>query len=156
MRRRSPNILMGKYMDVDMDEDVGVVMLMLEVVAVAEILVVVMVVVKVPKAHFSPEVKKNDGRRSKEQSVHGNKHVENVCYRCGGKGHWSRTCRTPKHLVNLYQESLKGKKIETNCIFEEDDSGKDYNDATHLDVSDFFAHPEGKIDHLIGDGNVRK
>ncbi|CAL1407721.1 unnamed protein product [Linum trigynum] len=58
MRRRSPNILMGKYMDVDMDEDVGVVMLMLEAVAVAEILVVVMVVVKVPKAHFSPEVEK--------------------------------------------------------------------------------------------------
>ncbi|CAL1403218.1 unnamed protein product [Linum trigynum] len=52
MRRRSPNILMGKYMDVDMDEDVGVVMLMLE--AVAEILAVV----KVPKAHFSPEVEK--------------------------------------------------------------------------------------------------
>ncbi|XP_056694089.1 uncharacterized protein [Spinacia oleracea] len=22
--------------------------------------------------------------------------------RCGGKGHWSRTCRTPKHLVELY------------------------------------------------------
>ncbi|CAL1376498.1 unnamed protein product [Linum trigynum] len=108
------------------------------------------------KSSFFPRSGKNDGRRSKEQSVHGNKHVENVCYRCGGKGHWSRTCRTPTHLVNLYQESLKGKKIETNCIFEEDDSGKDYNDATHLDVSDFFAHPEGKIDHLIGDGNVRK
>ena len=25
---------------------------------------------------------------------------------------------------------------------------------THLDVSDFFENPNGKIDHLIGDGNV--
>ena len=34
------------------------------------------------------------------------KMVTNLCYRCGMKGHWSRTCRTPKHLVDLYQESL--------------------------------------------------
>jgi len=28
----------------------------------------------------------------------------NICYRCGAKDHWSRTCRTPKHLVELYQQ----------------------------------------------------
>ena len=27
-------------------------------------------------------------------------------------------------------------------------------DLTHLDVSDFFEKPNGKIDHLIGDENV--
>ena len=27
-------------------------------------------------------------------------------------------------------------------------------DLTHLDVSNFFENPNGKIDHLIGDGNV--
>ena len=27
-------------------------------------------------------------------------------------------------------------------------------DLTHLDVSDFFENFNGKIDHLIGDGNV--
>ena len=27
------------------------------------------------------------------------KNSDNKCYRCGGKGHWSRTCRTPRHLV---------------------------------------------------------
>ncbi|CAA7044594.1 unnamed protein product [Microthlaspi erraticum] len=28
-----------------------------------------------------------------------NKHTQaNVCHRCGGKDHWSRLCRTPKHL----------------------------------------------------------
>ena len=28
-------------------------------------------------------------------------------------------------------------------------------DLTHLDVLDFFENPNGKIDHLIGDGIVR-
>ena len=27
-------------------------------------------------------------------------------------------------------------------------------DITHLDISDFFEDANGKIDHLIGDGNV--
>ncbi|XP_022573902.2 crooked neck-like protein 1 [Brassica napus] len=37
-----------------------------------------------------------------------------VCYRCGCKGHWSRTCRTPLHLCKLYQESKKSKAKEVN------------------------------------------
>ena len=34
------------------------------------------------------------------------------------KGYWSRTSRTAKHLVDLYQASIKGKnkQIETNFI----------------------------------------
>ena len=34
------------------------------------------------------------------------------------EGHWSRTCCTPKHLVDLYQASIKerGKGIETNFV----------------------------------------
>ena len=65
------------------------------------------------------------------------------------KGHWSRTYCTPKHLVGLYQASIKGKEVEMNFI---DSDGQ--VDLTHLDVSDFFENPNGKIDHLIGDGNV--
>ena len=80
------------------------------------------------------------------------------------KGHWSRTCHTTKHLVDLYQASMKGKykQIETNFI-----DGKDTMDPAdpffdddgvvplkHFDVSDFFEDPSGKIDHLIGDDNV--
>ena len=49
------------------------------------------------------------------------------------KGHWSRNCRTPKHLVDLYQASIKekGKGIETNFV--------DHNDLedpmNYLDLS---------------------
>nr|XP_043635910.1 uncharacterized protein LOC122607051 [Erigeron canadensis] len=35
----------------------------------------------------------------------------NSCYRCGSINHWARACRTPKHLVELYEQYLKkGKK----------------------------------------------
>ena len=44
------------------------------------------------------------------------KKSESPCYRCGSVGHWSRTCRTPTHLCQLYQESIKGKDKEANLI----------------------------------------
>ena len=65
------------------------------------------------------------------------------------KGHWSCTCSMPKHLVNLYQVSIKGKEVEMNFI---DSDGQVV--LTHLDVSNFFENLNGKINHLIGDGNV--
>ncbi|PIN03201.1 hypothetical protein CDL12_24279 [Handroanthus impetiginosus] len=90
------------------------------------------------------------------------KDIENLCFRCGSKGHWSRICRTPKHLVELYQASLKkkNKNVETNFTnsinnFDNDNDTNDI-DIAHLDVADFFEHPEDKIDHLIGNGNVQR
>ena len=77
------------------------------------------------------------------------KNHENKCYRCDMKGYWSRICRMPKHVVDLYQTSIKGKDVEINFI---DSDGQ--VDLTHLDVSDFFENLNGKIDHLIGDENV--
>lgn len=51
------------------------------------------------------------------------------------KGYWSRSCRTSKHLVELYQASLK-EKIKmlrqiclSNVTFDDDSI-----DITHLDV----------------------
>ncbi|XP_002455742.2 uncharacterized protein LOC8074976 [Sorghum bicolor] len=41
------------------------------------------------------------------------------CYRCGMKGHWSRICRTPKHIVKLYQElkaQLKNNQHEAHFV----------------------------------------
>ncbi|XP_075092150.1 uncharacterized protein LOC142172436 [Nicotiana tabacum] len=75
---------------------------------------------------------------------------ETECYCCGGKGHWANICRVPRHLVELYQASLKNKGPEANFVFDND------FDITHLDVVDFFERPDGKIDHLIGDGSVVK
>ncbi|KAK9756518.1 hypothetical protein RND81_01G103300 [Saponaria officinalis] len=74
--------------------------------------------------------------------------ADNFYNRCGCKGHWSRTCHTRKHFVDLYQ--LGNDKIETNFA-----DGKDNYDG-FLDGSVFFSDPDGRIDHLIGDGSVQK
>ncbi|KAK2366620.1 ARM REPEAT PROTEIN INTERACTING WITH ABF2 [Trifolium repens] len=96
--------------------------------------------------------------RKNEKGGQSSKNNEGNCYRCGGKGHWSRTCRTPKHLVDLYQQSLKNKdkKIESHFACDDDDFDYGNMDVTHLDVADFLADPDGKIDHLMGDGSVQK
>ncbi|XP_015163432.1 uncharacterized protein [Solanum tuberosum] len=92
------------------------------------------------------QCKKNDEKHEVVQK----KNSDNKCYQCDGKGHWSHTCRTPRHLVELYQASLKEVKnnAETNFICE------DNVEPMHLDVANFFENPEGKIDHLIGDGSI--
>ena len=56
----------------------------------------------------------------------------------------------------------KDKQLETNFIdikdtMDHDDPFFDDDGAVplkHFDVYDFFEYPSGKIDHLIGDGNV--
>ncbi|KAM3203680.1 hypothetical protein P3L10_031306 [Capsicum annuum] len=82
------------------------------------------------------------GRDEKRETI--------TCFRCGRKGHYSSDCRALKHLVDLYQASLKKKErnFEANFLSEND------VDITCLDVADFYEHPEGKIDHLIGAGSV--
>ena len=76
---------------------------------------------------------------------------DNVCFRCGCYNHWSNECKTPKHLVDLYQASIsgKGKKPETHFI--EDSYPRD---ITHLNVTDFFSDPKDVPAASIGDGNV--
>ncbi|KAK8325967.1 hypothetical protein V6Z12_A11G087200, partial [Gossypium hirsutum] len=61
--------------------------------------------------------RKNGNREEKEKG----ENVTNVCYRYGGKGRWSRVCRTQKHLVDLYQQSIKQKekKVETNLVYKD-------------------------------------
>ena len=64
------------------------------------------------------------------------------------KGHWSCIYRTLKHLVNLYQASIKakGKEIEINFIY------SNGLDLTYYDI-DFFGGSSEKTDHLIHDEN---
>ena len=73
---------------------------------------------------------------------------QDTCYRCGMEGHWSRTCRTAKYLVDLYQASLKenGKKIEMNFI---DSNGID---LSYFD-NDFLIGPSENFDYLMDDLN---
>lgn len=85
----------------------------------------------------------NDGNKKHEN--YQSDHANNMCYRCGGKGHWSRICRTPKHLIDLYQQSLKqkGKNVETNFVYEDGEGDFDHGNATHLEAADFFTTTEG-------------
>ncbi|KAK8313262.1 hypothetical protein V6Z12_D01G097000 [Gossypium hirsutum] len=110
-----------------------------------------------------PEVNKKNNNERQERSDQNNslKIVKNICYRCGMKRHWSRTCHMPEHLVKRYQSSIKkkGKHMETNFISQNDEmEAKDENihyntktdhayegdkfnnlyNITHLDVADFF------------------
>ena len=66
---------------------------------------------------------------------------ENTCYRCGSTGHWSRTCRTPAHLCQLYQDSIKGKGNEANLI--------DNVEFTKLNDDDFCNDLEDNLEDII-------
>ena len=63
------------------------------------------------------------------------------------KGHWLRTCRTPKHLADLYQASLKKKEkgVEINFV-----NHNDRIDTTQLDISDFLENPEESFKNMLG------
>ena len=90
------------------------------------------------------ELRQENGESVKKKS----KAPQDTCYRCGMEGHWSRTCRTAKHLVDLYQASLKenGKKIEMN-----------FTDSNGMDLSyfdnDFLIGSSENCDYLIDDVN---
>ena len=71
------------------------------------------------------------------------KNLEDSCSRCGSKGHLSRTYHTRKHLVKLYQASLKGKGEEIN--FTKHHDLEDH--TTHLDTSNFIEDFFGKDDN---------
>ncbi|XP_056695106.1 uncharacterized protein [Spinacia oleracea] len=92
-------------------------------------------------SHSHQKWDRKDGKCEKGKSDN----VTSVCYLCGGKGHWSRVCRTPKQLVDLYQQSLKKKRknAETNLVLEDGEGNFDSGDTTHLEVADFFTSPEG-------------
>ena len=92
-----------------------------------------------PEAHFNSQntrksrgFKKNHGkfkgkwRRDESQNSNGVQKNKNHfkrsdkgstskgCYRCGCTTHLAKKCTTSKHLVTLYQQSVKGKKAQGN------------------------------------------
>jgi hypothetical protein len=97
------------------------------------------------EGHNSKSNDNNVGRYEKEKNSPSFKKSESSYYRCGMTNHWSRTCRTPKYLVELYQTSIKkkGKEVEINNI--KNESSGILMD-THLDVSDFSENVDKEID----------
>jgi hypothetical protein len=85
-----------------------------------------------PKGKFGLE--KERGDHSGEE--------QGECYRYGAKGHWSRRCRTPKHLVDLYQESKNKGQHESHFITEPEAQKRDdivigaNDEEVHLDGSE--------------------
>ncbi|PIN14382.1 hypothetical protein CDL12_12991 [Handroanthus impetiginosus] len=115
--------------------------------------------------HNSPYHRKwtDKDKQEKQKNAQNNisKATEDVCHRCGLKGHWLRTCRTPNHFVKLYQASIKGRgnNMETNFTYQyendeanfaeknndvkanlayKDDDFNGLSDITHLDATDFL------------------
>lgn len=80
---------------------------------------------------------RNNNFKQRGQEMGKNEHGHkgnSTCHRCGMSGHWARTCRTAKHLADLYKASVenKGKLPEANFVNEASTS------MPSLDVSDFF------------------
>ncbi|XP_021731002.1 uncharacterized protein LOC110697907 [Chenopodium quinoa] len=75
---------------------------------------------------------------------------KDTCYRCGMTGHWGRTCRTTKHLVDLYQASIKGKEKNAEANYDNEENAP----CPTLDVSDFFMdNVEIGNDFIFGENN---
>ena len=96
-----------------------------------------------PRSGPSTNGKNASRNKGKAQMSHVPRNVESPCHRCGAKGHWMRACRTPRHLADLYQASLKNRKVEINYIDHAPpatDGSSEISrklNKTHLDVSDF-------------------
>ncbi|KAL7132115.1 hypothetical protein ABFS83_12G049600 [Erythranthe nasuta] len=75
------------------------------------------------------------------------------CYKCRANGHWTTVCRTSRHLVDLYQASIKGKGKANKINFIDFNNhivdSNDPMDFTHLDVDDFLTEPSGEIGETL-------
>ncbi|XP_048619972.1 uncharacterized protein LOC125590447 [Brassica napus] len=63
--------------------------------------------------------------------------TKSVCHRCGISNHLAKNCRTPKHLCELYQESLKDKNAEAHMVHESGYEADKESDVANDDLMDF-------------------
>ncbi|XP_070672508.1 uncharacterized protein [Malus domestica] len=108
---------------------------------------------QVLRQNSGPSFKNVNRHKGKAHMNNAPKNSEEACHRCGGNGHWARTCYTPKHQVDLYQASLKEKGVETNFL----DQAKPMDipdpmcdlsgqlNTTQLDVSDFVVEKGNEV-----------
>ncbi|XP_051148674.1 uncharacterized protein LOC127263611 [Andrographis paniculata] len=121
-----------------------------------------------------PQPRRNNGKKPykplKWQNDEQKRNHDYKCHKYGTKGHWSRVCRTPKHLADLYQALLKGKNMSADVNLSEQNNDDAYDDVLkntsadinlaeqnnddiyddilnsdlmHHDTADFLEHPEG-------------
>jgi hypothetical protein len=69
------------------------------------------------EGHNSKSNDNNVGRYKKENNSPSFKKSKISCYRYGMTNHWSHTYRIPKHLVELYQASIKKKEKRSRNKF---------------------------------------
>ncbi|KAL6621244.1 hypothetical protein ACP70R_033676 [Stipagrostis hirtigluma subsp. patula] len=104
-----------------------------------------------PKAnHF-----KKKEWKSKKKTSQGPKYGEEdqECYKCRMRGHWSRICKTPKHIVQMYQE-LQGKlkrKHEANYLesSKQDGESSKSQDDKMLEASEPEEKTSSKIEEEL-------
>ncbi|XP_048629125.1 uncharacterized protein LOC125600461 [Brassica napus] len=63
--------------------------------------------------------------------------TKSICHRCGRGNHWAKNCRTPKHLCELYQESLKNKNPDARMVHDSGYETDDDSDIAKDDLMDF-------------------
>ncbi|XP_070681779.1 uncharacterized protein [Malus domestica] len=68
---------------------------------------------QVPRHNSGPIFKNVNHHKGKAHMNNAHRNSEGACHRCGGNEYWAHTCRTPKHLVDLYQASLNEKGVDT-------------------------------------------
>ena len=135
-----------------MDMVVGIIIVVVVVVGIVVVMVkekinigIVRVIIHIRTTHLTTRCGiKITKAKGVQKAI---KKYEDGYYRCGMQRHWSRTCRTPKYLVDLYQASIKGKgkekEIETNFADHDDPL-----DITHLEVADFLVDSDSYLDPL--------
>ncbi|XP_012850836.1 PREDICTED: uncharacterized protein LOC105970548 [Erythranthe guttata] len=118
-------------------------------------------------APYQPKWSKNGEKQDKGHTMKFSppKKQNDSFYKCGANGHWLNVCRTPRHLVDLYQASIKGKGKEKKINFinfnNDTVDNSDPMDFTHLDVGDFLNEPSGEIGETkyngdeANDGNAK-
>ncbi|KAL1214882.1 hypothetical protein V5N11_010208 [Cardamine amara subsp. amara] len=87
---------------------------------------------------YQPNFNQGRGRGRGNFSQPQNSANKHGCHRCGMGNHWAKTCRTSKYLIDLYQESIKGKNPKANLVDQdhENDFDHEQDDLMQYETSD--------------------